>query len=110
MELARHRVEHAERLQTVIAAELHETQQQQSLVAGANLAMQRGADTLDSGLAVELVGHLVGHAHVAVQVEIEIDVSDTEMATQITHEHFLGSCLVYLLFLAKQGKQTNETR
>ena len=91
MELAGHRVEHADSLQAIVAAELHETQQQQGLLTAQNLAMQGGADAFHRCLAVEVVSHLVGHAHVAVEVEIQVNVADTEMTTQVTHEHFLGS-------------------
>ena len=81
MELPGHGVEHGDGLQTVVAAELHETQQQQGLFVPADLSVQGGADAIHRLFTVQVIRHLVRHAHVAVQVEIKVNVADSEMMT-----------------------------
>ena len=44
IEFLRHRRKHAVSLQTIVATELHETQQQQRLLFRTDLSMQTGAD------------------------------------------------------------------
>ena len=80
-ELLRHRLEHVMGTLAVAATELHETQQQQGFLRGANLSVKRRADGVDRVLGIQVVGHLIGHAHITIQVEIEVDVTDTEMTT-----------------------------
>ena len=108
VELLGHGSEHGIGLKTIFATELHETQQQQCTLVGQDLSVQTGADGRNGILTVQVVRHLVGHAHVAVQVEVEIGVSDAEVMTQIAHEHVLCPCFIHLLLFAKQGKQADE--
>ena len=104
-----HGVEHIDSLDAVTATEFHQSEQQQSLLTGTNLSVQIGADATDGVLCIQVVSHLVGHTHVAIQVEIKVGIADTQMATQIADEHVFCPLLIYLLFLSEKSKQTDET-
>ena len=109
MEALCHRLEDGIRMSFLITAELHETQQKERFLLGAYLSFQTGTDGCDRLPTIHIVGQIIGHTHVVVQIEIDICVADSEMAAQIIYEHFLGSYLIYLFLLTKQGKQANET-
>ena len=94
----------------VAAAELHQSQQEQRLLTGANLTMQTAANRADRLHGIQVFCHPVCHAHVAVQVQIEVDIPDSEMMTQITHQQILCSLLFHLLHFSEKGKQADETR
>ena len=70
---------------------------------------QAGADGRYRLLAVQVIGHLVGSAHVTVEVQILAGVPDAEMVTQVVHEHFLCSCLIHLPLFSEECKQTDKT-
>ena len=84
-----HGCEDGMRLFAFDAAELHHTQQKHGFLLGTYLALQIIADRSHGCLGTQLVSHLVGSPHIAVQIEISIGVPDTEMMTKITHEQFL---------------------
>ena len=71
--------------------------------------MQTLANLRYSLLGVQVIGHVIGHAHITVEIEICIDVAHTKVMAQITNEHGLCSFFVHLFFFAKQGKQAEET-
>ena len=99
-----HRLEDGFSLQTIVAAELHQTQQEQRLLRRANVAVKCRTDTADSSHRVQVVAHLIGHSHIAVEVEIEVDVTDTKMTTQIADEHVFCPLLIHLFLFAEEGK------
>ena len=84
IELLRHGGKHTVCLQPIVAAEFHETQQQQRLLFRTNLPMQTGADGCYSLLGIHILRHLISPSHVTVKVEIEVGIPDAEMMTQIT--------------------------
>ena len=106
--LLRHGAEHGVVLLLMSTAELHQSQQQQRLLRSTDVTLQTAANGSYGLLCVQLFRHLVSTAHVTVQVKVEVDVADAEMMAQITDEHVLCPCLVYLLFFAKEGKQTDK--
>ena len=66
--------------------------------------MKRRADAADSRYRIQIVAHLVGHSHIAVEVEIEVDVTDTKMTTQIADEHIFCPSFIHLFLFAEKGK------
>ena len=88
-----------------VAAEFHDAQQQHCGLARLNFPVEIFADGTHRVERVEVFTHFIDPAHVAVEVQVGIDVANAEVMTQIAHEHGLCPCLIYLFFLAKQGKQ-----
>ena len=72
--------------------------------------MQIRADATDGVLRVQVVSHLIGHTHIAIEVEIDIYITNTKMTAQIINKHVFCSFFVNLLFFAKEGKQADKTR
>ena len=101
MELVGHRTEHLGGSSLLVAAELHEAQQQQRLLLGRDFSMQIRADATDNHLGIKPVGHLVGSAHIAVQIDVGVDISDAKMMAQITYKHGLCPCFINLFLLTE---------
>ena len=53
--------------------------------------MKTGTDASYHGLCIQIVSHLIGSPHIAIQVEVGFDISDTEMVTKVIHKHIFCS-------------------
>ena len=93
---------------TADATELHQTQQQQRLLASTYLAVQVLADGGRHSLRIKTFGHFVSTTHIAVEIKVEIHIANAEVVAQIAHEHTLCPCFVNILLFAEQGKKTQK--
>jgi hypothetical protein len=88
----------------VASAELEQAEQQHGALAMADATVQSATDGTDGGFGVQLIGHLVCCAHVAVEFEVLLSIADAEVMAQITDKHFDGTLLVNLFYLSEQGE------
>ena len=73
--------------------------------------MQGRTDRTDALLSIEavVIHQVIGTPQVFIKTQVGVDVADAVLVTQIVYQHGLSPCFIHLLFLAKQGKQTQET-
>ena len=104
VEVAGHSVEYTFGMGPVASAELEQAEQQHGALTVADATVQSATDGTDGGFRVQLVGHLVCGAHVAVEFEVLLSIADAEVMAQITDKHFDGTVLVNLFYLPEQGE------
>jgi hypothetical protein len=94
-----------------VTAEFHQAQEQQGSRIAGNLAFQLFADTVDSSSCIHtsLTRHLIDVSQITVEAEVGFNIPDSEVMPQIVFQHGLSPCCINFFFLAKQGKQAQET-
>ena len=92
----------------LIAAELHQSEQQQGFLFCFDLSLKGGTDRTNATLRVKIlvVHQVISTPEVAIEAQIGVDISDTELMAQKVHKHGFCPCFIHLFFFAKQGKQT----
>ena len=80
-----HSLEQVITMTLLVATELHQSEQQQRLLAGFDLSVQGGTDRTNAVLSVKniVIHQVIRTPQVAIETQIGVDITDTELVTQI---------------------------